>query len=187
MAIMTKALILLALLVAVPAAGALAQAGYIGLYADEAGTACSVADPGGGQVNVYVIHQAVSGAAASQWRIAPGAGFAMTYLGESSPVVAMGDTQSGVSASYGSCLASPILLATVTYLSHGTSASCSYLDVIADPASSTGTIEVVDCSSVRLTGVGSRLYVNPDESCPCGQANPTRDTDWGRIKAMYAN
>lgn len=184
---MTKTLILLALLVAASAPGAFAQAGYIGLYADEAGTACSVTDHGGSQVNVYVIHQAVSGAAASQWRIAPGAGFAMTYLGESSPVVAMGDTQSGVSTSYGSCLASPILLATVTYISHGASASCSYLEVVADPASSSGTIEVVDCSSQRLTGVGSRLYVNPDGSCPCGQANPAQDTDWGRIKSMYAN
>ena len=184
---MSKALILMVLLVAVSASGALAQAGYIGLYADEAGTACSVADQGGSQLNVYVIHQAVSGAAVSQWRIATGAGFAMTYLGESWSVVAIGDTQSGASASYGACLGSPILLATVTYVSHGTSTSCSYLEVVADPASSSGTIEVVDCSSQRLTGVGSRLLVNPDGTCPCGQANPAQETDWGRIKAMYSN
>lgn len=177
---------LLALLALLPASIAQAQAGAIGLYADEAGTVCSVEDRGDGRVDVYVIHQAAPGAAASRWRIAAGGGFAMPYAGETWSVVAIGDTQSGATASYGACLSSPIVLARVTYVSMGASPPCAFLEVVPDPESSTGAIEVVDCASQTLVGAGSRLYVNPDDSCRCGLANPSRDTDWGRIKAMYA-
>lgn len=185
MGVFCKILLLLIFLVAAPAA-AVAQAGYIGLYADPAGTVCNVSDRGGGEVKVYVIHKATSGAAASQWKIASDDGFAMTYVGETWSTAAMGNTQSGVSASYGSCLASPVLLCTVTYMSHGASASCSSLQVVPDPASVSGTIEVVDCASHRLSGTGDRLVVNPDGSCPCGHANNVQETDWGRIKAMFS-
>ena len=175
------------LLLSVPAA-ALGQAGYIGLYADPAGTECTVADRGGGEINVYVIHKATSGAAASQWKIVSDGGFDMTYVGETWSTTAMGNTQAGVSTSYGSCMGSPILLCTVTYISHGASPSCSSLEVVPDPASVTGTIEVVDCSSHKSSGSGGRLYVNPDGSCPCGQAsNNVQSTDWGRIKAMFSD
>ncbi|MGD8414464.1 MAG: hypothetical protein PVF33_09540 [Candidatus Latescibacterota bacterium] len=182
-----KILLLLPLLLIVSAGAALGQTGYIGVYADPAGTECMLSDRGGREVNVYVVHQATSGAAASQWRIVSGGGFDMTYLGETWSTTALGDARSGVSTSYGACLASPILLCTVTYLAHGTSSPCSYLEVVADPASVGGEIEVVDCNSNFLSGSGGRLYVNPDGTCQCGQADNVRDTDWGRIKAMFTD
>jgi hypothetical protein len=182
----SKALWFLILLLAVPAT-ALGQAGHIGLFADPAGTECTLSDRGGGEVNVYVVHKATSGAAASQWKIVSDGGFAMTYVGETWSTAAMGNTQSGVSTSYGACMGSPVLLCTVTYISHGASPSCSSLQVVPDPSSVTGTIEVVDCSSNRLSAAGGRLNVNPDGSCPCGQASNVRETDWGRIKAMFTD
>jgi hypothetical protein len=181
-----KKLWLLTILLAVPAA-ALGQAGYIGLYADPAGTVCSVADAGGGEVNVYVVHKATAGAAASQWKIVSDGGFAMAYLGETWSTTAMGDTQTGVTTSYGSCLSEPVLLCTVTYMSYGVSTSCSSLQVVPDPSSVSGSIEVVDCSSNRLTAGGGRLIVNPDGSCPCGQASNVQETDWGRIKSLFSD
>lgn len=181
-----KVLGLLTLLMALAAGTAFGQAGYIGLYADAGGVNCTLSDNGGGSVTVYVIHHAASGATGSQWRIAASDGFGMTYLDESMSVMAMGTTQSGVMTSYGSCLNSQILLGTITYVSHGSSAPCSYLQVIPDPNAGSGTIEVTDCSSLRNAGTGNRLYVNPDGSCPCGEANPVEETDWGRIKAMFA-
>ena len=179
-----KALWLLAILLVVPGA-ALGQGGYIGLYADEEGTQCNVTDAGTGEVNVYVVHKATTGAAASEWKIVADGGFAMAYLGESWEVTAMGDTRSGATVSYGGCMSSPVLLCTVTYMSYGVSTSCSSLQVVPDPSSTSGTIEVVDCSSNRISASGGKLIVNPDGSCPCGQANSFRDTDWGRIKAMF--
>jgi hypothetical protein len=181
-----KTLGLLTLLVAVTAGAAFGQAGYIGLYADATGVDCTVPDNGSGQVTVYVIHHAASGTTGSQWKIAASNGFDMTYVDETMSFVAMGTTQSGVSASYGSCLSSQILLGTVTYVSHGLSTPCSYLQVVPDPNASSGAIEVMDCSSQKNAGVGSRLYVNPNGSCPCGQVNPVEETDWGRIKAMFS-
>jgi len=99
----------------------------------------------------------------------------------------MGNTQSGVSASYGSCMGSPVLLCAVTYISHGASQSCSSLQVVPDPSSVSGAIEDVDCSSNRLSASDGRLNVNPDGSCPCGQASNVQATDWGRIKAMFTD
>jgi hypothetical protein len=180
-----KTLWLLTLLVALPVAGAHGQAGYIGLFADPGGTQCSVSDPGVGEVNVYVIHQGTLGAAASQWRVVSGGGFAMAYAGETWAYPVVGDTRGGASVSYGSCLGAPNLLCTITFLTLGASPPCSYLEVVPDPASAGGTIEVVDCASSRLSAPGGRLYVNPNESCPCGQANAVTATDWGRIKAMF--
>ena len=181
-----KVLWLLTILLVLPAA-ALGQSGSIGLYADPAGTVCNVTDAGGGEVNVYVVHKATSGAAASEWKIISDSGFAMAYLGESWSTTAMGDTRSGVTTSYGACSPSPILLCTVTYMSYGASASCSSLQVVADPSSASGTIEVVDCNSNRVSASGGKLIVNPDGSCPCGQANNVQETDWGRIKAMFTD
>jgi len=181
----SKALILLALLVTIPAA-AVGQAGYIGLYADAGGTECFVSDRGPGQAQVYVVHQASAGATASQWKIVSGDGLGLTWLSESWSTVAMGDTRAGVTASYGGCETSPMLLCTITYTTNGTSSDCSYLEVVPDPSSFTGAIEVVDCASQQLAGRGGKIYVNPTESCPCGLPNPVEHTDWGRIKAMFA-
>jgi hypothetical protein len=181
-----KALLSFMLLLALPVA-ALGQAGYIGLYADPAATECAISDRGGSEVKVYVVHQATSGAASSEWRIAAAGGFGMTYVGETWSTAVIGDTQSGVSASYGACLAAPILLCTVTYVSHGTSPACAYLEVVADPGSVNGTIDVVDCSSRVVPASGGKLFVNADDSCPCGQTSGVYTTDWGRIKALFSD
>lgn len=169
------------------ASAALGQTGYIGVYADPGGSDCSLFDTGAGPVNVYVVHQATSGAAASEWRLASGGDFAMTYVGETWSTAAIGDTQTGVTVSYGSCLGAPIALCTVTYVSSGLSGACAYLEVVADPSSVSGSIEVVDCNSHRSSASGGRLYVNPDGSCQCGHANSVLSTDWGRIKAMFSD
>jgi hypothetical protein len=182
-----KAFMILTSLLVLTAGAAFGQTGYIGLYADPEGVDCTTSDNGNGQVTVYVIHRAVSGTTGSQWRIEASDGFDMTYLGESLSYVAMGNTQSGVSLSYGSCLGSQILLCTVTYATNGSSSPCSYLQVVPDPNSDSGAIEVMDCASQKYTGTGSRLYVNPDGSCECGHVNPIEETGWGRIKAMFAD
>ena len=67
----------------------------------------------------------------------------------------------------------------------GTSAPCSKLEVVPDPAVATGTIEVFDCNHFRLVGGGGLMYVNPDGSCDCGEVVPAEDTSWGQIKALY--
>lgn len=161
-----------------------AQAGFIGLYTDHAYTDCTAIDPASNPLQVHVVHMATPGATASRFKLRTGGGFAMTYLAESC-VGCFGDLFNGIHfPSYFSCVSSPIWLASITYYTQGLSEVCSYLEVIPDPASATGTIEVIDCGGQTLVGGSSTLYVNPDGTCECGI--PTGTTNWGRVKALYA-
>ena len=84
---------------------------------------------------------------------------------------------------YGSCLASPIVLVPINYFVHGTSAPCSFIDVVAPLT--TGQIEVVDCNNNLLVATGARTFVNPDATCDCNLPVPVEETTWGRVKALY--
>jgi len=161
------------------------QAGFIGLFTDFGFTDCSLVDTPG-QVEVYVIHKATPGATASQFRIAVDAGVTCTPINviHNFPTT-LGDPATGISISYGFCYPSDILLFTWVFSCSGTSAPCSKLEVVPDPAVATGTIEVFDCNQFRLVGGGGLMYVNPDGSCDCGEVVPVEDTSWGQIKALY--
>lgn len=163
---------------------AFGQAGYIGLFADTQGNDCDIVDTPMTVVDVYVVHMATPGATASAFKIIASSGFNMTCVAESTCDPVCGSVWTGRTASYGGCVASPILLVTVTFFAEGTSATCSYLEVVDHPTS--GTIEVVDCSYQHHVAGGGRLYVNPDGSCPCGLV-PANETSWGNIKTLYAD
>jgi hypothetical protein len=121
---------------------------------------------------------------ACQFKVRESSGFGLSYLNESSshPGI-IGDTQSGMSVAYGFCQNSAVLVVTINYFASGTSSACSNLRIVPDPNSTTGTIEVVDCSFSRSEGIGGKLVVNPDGTCDCGPASEF--TSWGRIKAQY--
>jgi hypothetical protein len=167
------------------AGAAYGQAGGIGLYFDTPVYAtCDYADVAPALVPVYVVHKLTPGATASQFMVISGGGFNCTYTGEIIHVpVSIGSTQTGISVSYGGCVPSDILIATINYFCMGTAPVCSYLEVVPDPAAPTGTIEVVDCAFVKLIGNGGRADINSDGSCHCG--NPTTDTTWGAVKTLY--
>ena len=63
-----KILILLPLLLIVSAGAALGQTGYIGVYADPAGTECMLSDRGGREVSV-VVRSASVGWGTMVWRM----------------------------------------------------------------------------------------------------------------------
>ena len=181
-----KKLLLLSLGILLCASIAYGQAGYIGLFSDPAYTTCSFVDAGAALVPIYVVHKVTPGATAVQFVVTPGGGFNCTYTGEIIAVpVSIGNTQAGLSASYGGCLPSDILIATVNYFCMGTSPACASLTVEPDLAAPSGTIEVIDCSFVKLEGNGSVFYMNPDGSCDCGEIVPTQETSWGQIKSLY--
>ena len=180
-----KKLLLISLALLFVGSNAFAQAGAIGMFVD-AGTYvdCTGDDVGAALVPVYVVHHLTPGATAVQFRVVPMAGFACVYTGEIIHVpVSIGNTQAGISASYGGCLPAPILIATINYFCQGMSPTCSYLEVIPDPAAPSGTIEVIDCSFVKLVGNGGVLNWNNDGSCDC--YDPVKNTSWGGVKALY--
>jgi hypothetical protein len=163
---------------------AAAQTEEIGLFVDTNYEECKLVDTSPGIVSVYVVHNSGGGSMASQFKLQTGTGVYLSYLGEvSSFATTIGNTQSGISVGYGACKFSEFLVATINYYASGNSGKCASIWVVPDPASPTGTIEVVNCSASLLQGSGSRLVINSDGSCDCGPT--TSDTNWGKIKNIY--
>jgi hypothetical protein len=164
---------------------AAAQTDEIGLYTDPGYTECTLADTGARTVNVYVVHSTLAGSRASQFRVRSSSGATLTYLSEQSPWLTLGDSQSGVAVAYGECLYSDIPVMTISYFASGSSSTCSYLQVVADPKSGESTVRMVRCSGGEfMEGSGSRLVINSDGSCECGAT--TVFTNWGKVKARFA-
>ena len=180
-----KKLLLISLALVLCASTAFGQAGVIGLYVDNPTfVQCTYADVAPALVPVYAVHQLCPGATASQWMVITGGGFNCTYTGEIIHMpTSIGTTQSGLSVAYGACLASPILLVTINYFCMGTNPTCAYIEVVPDPGSPTGMIEIVDCAYVKHIGSGNAIYFNHDASCDC--YDPVKSSSWGGVKALY--
>jgi len=131
-----KKVLVLSFCILLCTAAAYGQAGFIGLYVDSpAYVDCYPNDTAPALVPIYVVHKWTPGATASQFMIEAGNGFNCTYTGEIIAVpVSIGNTQTGLSASYGSCMASDILIATINYFCTGTSPPCATLTPVPDPA-----------------------------------------------------
>lgn len=179
-------------LLLVPSVSA-SQAGYIGLYFDFGGTVCSLTEEPNGFVPMYAIHQATAGAGAVQFGVEASNPSGFVHLGETSPYatiigsVWVHDEGQGGSIAYGACVGSPNLVKTVNVLTLGINPMCTTITVIPDPASLTGTIEVVDCSNNKLIGAGGRVIVNSDGSCLglCQIEPAVEKSTWGGVKALY--
>ncbi len=158
----------------------------IALYTDAGYSNCKLIDSSPGMVSVYVVHHVSIGATASQFMVQASSGVTLSYIAETSAfAVLIGSSQTGVSVAYGSCFYSDILVLTLSYFASGSSAACSFLQVVPDPASLRGFIEGVDCSPNRLEASGTRLVVNPDGTCECGPT--TEYTNWGKIKNRFGD
>lgn len=166
------------------------QAGVIGLYVDRPYVTCDFVDYGPALVSVYAVHRYFPGATGSQWMIISGGGWNCTYVGEiiNTPT-ASGTTVTGISLGYGGCYSSEILLVTILYFCQGLSPECAYIEVVPDPASVTGTIEVLDCSDPpkRLVCDGSNVYANAAYTGVCWPWcwGAVEETSWGNLKALY--
>jgi hypothetical protein len=165
--------------------------GTITAFADATGSSCTLLDDSEKLFDIYIVIAVAPkfGLAGSRFRIVTSAGFSATYVGEVVNYPHSGDVQGGVTIAHGTCLPGTFLLATVTYLGHGTSAPCSSIDVIGHPDSYYApSIDVMDCHFAWLAAstLGS-LLVNPVESqcAPWCSTVATERRTWGGIKALY--
>ena len=180
----------------------LAQPGHIGVFADPAATDCYIDDEAESPVDVYVVHWLTPGATGSRFRVVETPGITMTYLGETPSFDGYyGNSRTAVTVCYGGCFVGPILLATLHYLGHGTSALCSFIDVAAPIGSEF--IEVIDCDpSPNAWSAGHVwLHVNGKVLCTCEHddysycpvplgpkdicTTPVAPSTWGSIKSFY--
>ena len=181
-----KRSMLIALSLLVVASMAFAQdPGSIMIFSDAGYTDCNIADAGPALTPIYLVHMYTTAATASQWMLDPGACNSMVWTGTANAFpTTIGDVFTGVSVAYGGCIGgAPILLVTVNYFAQGLTAPCCYMQIVADPTTTSGLIEVVDCNSNRLFATGGAAIINSTQDCFCD--SPVNESTWGGIKALY--
>ena len=177
-----KRLLLIALTLVFAAGSAFGQAGEIDVFSDIGYSDCMVTDLFPGPITLYIVHTNSAGATESQFKMdlpTP-----LTWLGATSPYLVIGQSTSGVTVSYGSCLQSPILLLTVDIQGAGLTPPCSYISIMADPAALSGLIEAVDCNSFKMYPNPGWAVVNANSLCNSCEVAVGLKT-WGNIKALY--
>ena len=143
-----------------------AQTGMLCLYSDPNGTNCSINDPGPGLISVYVIHSFASDVTGVRFSAPVPECMNAVYLGDqyAFPLI-IGNTQTGVTVSYQSCLSSPINVVTMAIFGQGLSESDCPFSVLPHPDD--GRIVVADCNDNELDGGGGTTFVNSDLPCVC--------------------
>jgi hypothetical protein len=165
-------------------------AGAFGVYSNQGGD-CTIADVQAGAISVYVYHRSPQfdlGVTGSAFRLSPGGGFTGVFESVSYDprYLVVGDITQGVAVSYGSCLNDVnVLVAVATYQVFGTSAGCSYLEVL--PFEDGGVVETYSCDLTMEPATGSEpLIVNYGTNCgPLWCVVGVQESTWGRIKALY--
>jgi hypothetical protein len=161
-------------------------------------------DAGPGIRTVYVRLGFNPGTTSARFMLATTPGATMTYVSESIPYAFTGNTQSGISICFGSCLEGTQVnvIATVKYMSYGTDARCSELRAVPFPGAET--VEVMNCDGTTVSAWCADLQLLPDVlpfpiPCNCSsyhkfagvpnqfgcQPVSIETATWGRIKALY--
>ena len=187
-----KRTMLIAMAVMMCASLAAAQGGWIQIAADLGGVSCTYTTASGTMNFVYQIHQASPGTTLSRYKLLPSAPAQYIWIFDNFlPNSAIGSSPAGVAVAYGSCKVSPWNIGSSgwTMLDFG---GCTSLTVVFDPASTSGTIESIDCTlpvPLKFVAGGSVLTYNAGGAYTCdpicGQITPIRDSSWGRVKKLY--
>ena len=169
--------------------------------AEQFQTNCQLSnDQGPGIRTVYLRHAFNSGSTASRFKVTLGPGVTMTYVSETHNFAAtLGDSQSGLSICYGSCLVGELSLGAISYLSTGTDQNCSQVLIVPHPLADT--VDVLRCDESPVVAFARDLYVIAPGGAPCGcpashlfpgephsftcTPLPVASTTWGAVKALY--
>jgi len=189
--------VLLVCCIAPPVPG---QTEKITLYADAAGTDCSVTETVPGIVSMYMFHVGSGVRRASKFTAPkPACWTGAVWAGDViSPGlgVAIGNTQSDFTLYYNyagvSCFQEPnplpLYIGTINYFVVSPGPSCCEYPVL--PASdsevpgSVITVLCVEPPSLIAIGAG-KVTINETEDCPCDPPVAVEETTWGRVKAFY--
>jgi hypothetical protein len=165
----------------------------ITLYADAAGTDCSVSETIPGIVSVHIFHVG-TGRRRSSFFTAPkpACWTGAVWAGDVFPpgMAFIGNTQVDFSVHYGaSCRDLPTFIGTINFFVTSTGPSCCEYPVL--PMSNSeipGSVFTADCSvpfsSLYAIG-GGKVTINETEDCPCNPPLAIEESTWGRVKALY--
>lgn len=162
---MKRTLLIWATLLLLPALVS-AQGGAICLFADPTGADCGFEDNTPGLLEIYVVHTLAAGVTSSQfWLPKPDCMVGATFLEDTNVLpVFIGNSQTGISIGYGSCV-STIHILTMNYAVSGMSVpDCAY-PVLPHPARNF--VEAADCDHHLIAATGGTSYINSSRSCQC--------------------
>lgn len=175
-----------------------AQEGSITISAADYFHLCALEDDAPGVKTLYILHRFNTGSTASRFKIETGQGATLTYLSEVHHFAStQGNTQDGIAVCYGSCAVGDQLLVTISYMSYGTSSSCSQMLVVPHPAAQT--VDAIRCDGVAVRTFVRDLFIARASGCGCPEAHsfpgtpelfdcnpvPVATSTWGAIKALY--
>ena len=164
----------------------------IGVFSDARGCPCELTDRGSaGLLTVTILHVNSPGAKASQFSAPRPSCLNVTHLYDTPVFTTIGNSQTGVAIGYGQCLTGTFQILTITYFAQGLTPDCCYYEVLPDPSSPSGAIEVFDCNDQLVFPPGWYDIVNSTESCQCYAGFEycypvaVESSTWGRVKALY--
>ncbi len=196
---MSKFLFLTLVVLIVPA-GVLGQGGNepdrgIGVSSSPMLYACDIEDNAPGLLEVFVVYTGLAANGITFAAPMPACADQWVYLQDSHVFgTTTGDSQTGVSVDFGTCLSGPVHVLTIQYFAIGTTPPCCVYPVL--PVSGSE-VEAVACDGSAVTVTRLCNYINQDPNCGCvvlgpifflcpAVVVPVESTTWGRVKALYA-
>ena len=150
-----------------------AQGVTIGLYTDAGGSTCSFSGDDTGVLVAYVVVRPGGAGVRAVHFMAPIPNcFNATWLGETPPIplIAVGDSQNGVTVTSTECETQPINVLQIFYMRSGGTSPCCPFPLVADP--SLGYLEAIDCSFASNPMSSVISHFNADQTCACEQVPP---------------
>ena len=157
------------------------------LFADRAGTDCSISDTGEGTAIVYIFHVGTGTRTGCEFRAPkPECWIGATWVGDAYAFFfTLGQSQGpDVSVAYDACLTLPIYLGKMIFEVSGNAQPCCRYPVLPSVYEPAG-ILTVDCLGQGIRILSGPAVINENSSCPCAPPLAVEATTWGRVKSLY--
>jgi hypothetical protein len=180
--------ILLTIVILVITASMASAQGRIGIFGDQAGTQCTVADVPG-LVALYVVHINSPGATACEYSAPIPACMQAMWLSDGTVFpVNIGNKDTGISTAYGACRLGNIHVLTINFLGSGTTGQCCVYPVLPHPINGLNITDCVTPFPNKLSAPGQSGVINEvNPTCLCADIIPTHNSTWGGVKALWSN
>jgi hypothetical protein len=151
----------------------------IGLYADAAGTSCSLTGNSPGLITTYVVVRPdENGVRAVQFAAPIPSCLGATFVGDNVPagMLSIGSSPSGIHIALQSCNFGVVNVLQIVYLGSGNTTPCCEFSLVPDP--SEGEFVAVSCAYQELPLTSVASHFNADASCACVGNSAPRKPDF---------
>ena len=171
-----------------------AQPGAVVVSSDPGLWDCGIPDAGEGLAQYFVLHILTAGSTGVSFSAPLPSCHTGAWLSDTPAFPsAVGDSQTGVTITWGACLAAPIVILTMNVMTKGTTPDCCLFCV--RPATGKSSVEARDCALAWLPSMGQPNLINYTAgacvSCShlgnCDDPLPVEPSTWGMLKALYVS